>query len=473
MIDTYLSYRDSTSWVLETGYVTHVCNDFQKLTSKRKLNKGEVELRMENGARVVAIALGFVNLKLLFKDFISLEECHYVPCIVNNIISVSCLDKMGYTLIIKDKCCSIYLGSKLVVTAPLVNGLYLIDVSSYNIQMDVACQKSKQDVTKAYLWHCRLGHVGDGRLQKLHKDAYLGAFDYESFATCKSCIMGKLPKSPFIGIGEQAKGLLELIHSDVCGPMHVQARSGSFYFITFTDDFSRFGWIYLMRYKSEAFEKFREFKNEVEKQSGKSIKSLRSDRGGEHLSIEFSQFLKDNGILAQLTPPYTPQTNGVTERRNCTLLDMVRSTMSFSKLLISLWGYALEIVARVLNILPIKSIASTPYEIWKGKKPDFSYFRVWGCPAHVKKHDTYKLELRTKLCRFVGYPRKMIGYYFYRPEEQSIFVVKRVIFLEDEYLFRRDSGSKVVLEFLDPNTNATSLDKNSVLKNLQVQRGTA
>ena len=134
---------------------------------------------------------------------------------------------MGYTLIIKDKCCSIYLGSKLVVTTPLVNGLYLIDVSSYNLQMDVALQKSKHDVTKPYLWHCRVGHVGDGRLQKLHKDAYWGAFDYESFATCESCIMGKLPKSPFLGIGERAKGILELIHSDVRGLMPLQARSGS------------------------------------------------------------------------------------------------------------------------------------------------------------------------------------------------------------------------------------------------------
>ena len=114
-------------------------------------------------------------------------------------------------------------------------------------------------------------------------------------------------------------------------------------------------------------------------------------------------------------------------------------------------------------------LASTPYEIWKGKKPDFSYFRVWGCPAHVKKHDTDKLESRTEFCRFVGYPKETSGYYFYRPEEQSIFVTKRAIFLEDEYLLRRDSGSKVVLEeVLDPNTNATSLDENSVSESLQV-----
>ena len=166
MIDIYLSNRDSASWVLDTGCTSHICNDSQRLTSKRKLRKGEVELRMGNGARVATVALGVVNLKPPSGDYLSLEECHYVPSIVKNIISVSCLDKMGYTLIIKDKCCYIYLGSKLVVTAPLINGLYMIDVSSWNLQMDVALEKSKQGVNEAYLCHCRLGHVGDGRLQK-------------------------------------------------------------------------------------------------------------------------------------------------------------------------------------------------------------------------------------------------------------------------------------------------------------------
>ena len=199
-----------------------------------------------------------------------------------------------------------------------------------------------------------------------------------------------------------------------------------------------------MRYKSKAFEKFREFMNEVEKQSGKSIKTLQLDREGEYLSTEFTQFLKDNGILAQLTSPYTSHMNGVPKMRNCALL--VRSMMSFKKLLISLWRYALEIAVRVLDVLPRKSVAPTPYEIWKRKKPDFSYFRVWGCPAHIKKHDASKLESRTQLYKFVGYPRETIGYHFYHLKAQSIFIVKWAVFLEDEYLVRRDSMSKIVLE---------------------------
>ena len=98
----------------------------------------------------------------------------------------------------------------------------------------------------------------------------------------------------------------------------------------------------------------------------------------------------------------------------------------------------------------------------KGKKPDFSYFRVWGCPTHVKKHDIDKLELRTESYRFVGHPKGTSGYYFYRLEKKSIFVTKRAVFLEDEYFFRRDSRSKFVFEeILYPDTNATSLGESS------------
>ena len=104
--------------------------------------------------------------------------------------------------------------------------------------------------------------------------------------------------------------------------MSVHARGGFVYFITFIDDYSQYGYLYLMRYKSEAFEKFKEFKNEVEKQLWRSIKALRSNRGGEYLSQAFLDYLRDNGILSQWTLPYTPQYNGVAERRNRTLLDM-------------------------------------------------------------------------------------------------------------------------------------------------------
>ncbi|KAL4367551.1 hypothetical protein GQ457_05G023190 [Hibiscus cannabinus] len=158
--------------------------------------------------------------------------------------------------------------------------------------------------------------------------------------------------APFSGKGERASDLLGLIHSDVCGPMNTKAGGGYQYFITFTDDFSWYGYIYLMRHKSEALEKFKEFKNEVQNQHGKGIKALRSDRGGEYLSQDFDELLKECGIVSQLTPPGTPQWNGVSERRNRTLLDMVRSMTSHTDLPTSFWGYAFETAAFTLNRVP-------------------------------------------------------------------------------------------------------------------------
>ena len=131
---------------------------------------------------------------------------------------------------------------------------------------------------------------------------------------------------------QRAKEVLELVHTDVCGPFKIEARGGYSYFITFTDDLSRYGYLYLMKHKHESFEKFKEFKAEVEKKTGKGIKTLRSDRGGEYLSTKFYEFLKEQGIVTQLTPQGMSQLNGVSERRNCTLLDTVRSMMSYTDL---------------------------------------------------------------------------------------------------------------------------------------------
>ena len=112
---------------------------------------------------------------------------------------------------------------------------------------------------------------------KLHQDGLIHSFGLESFETCESCLLGKMTKAPFAGHGERASDLLGLIHTDVYGPISSIARGGYQYFITFTNDFSRYGYIYLMRHKSKSFEKFKLFKNEVQNQLGKNIKTLRSD----------------------------------------------------------------------------------------------------------------------------------------------------------------------------------------------------
>lgn len=178
-----------------------------------------------------------------------------------------------------------------------------------------------------------------------------------------------MTKRPFNAKGRRAQELLELVHMDVCGPMSTQAKGGYEYFITFIDDYSRYGYVYLMRRKSETFEKFKEFRTEVENQLGKCIKAIRFDRGGEYLLGDFKNYLTQNGIMSQLTALGTPQQNGIAEIRNRTLLEMVRSMMSYSTLPVSFWGYALKTAIHILNLVPSKSIPNTPKELWNRRKP--------------------------------------------------------------------------------------------------------
>ncbi|KAL0367129.1 UNVERIFIED_CONTAM: Retrovirus-related Pol polyprotein from transposon TNT 1-94 [Sesamum radiatum] len=167
-----------------------------------------------------------------------------------------------------------------------------------------AQNKRKMDNQEnAQMWHARLGHISQDRIKRLVDSKSLEVDDLDHIPACESCLKGKMTKKPIVGQSTLASGLLDLINSDVCGPLNTQARCGFSYFITFTDDHSRYGYVHLMRYKSEAFGRFKEFRLEVENQTGRKIKTLRSDRGGEYLSGEFLNYLKENGILSQWTPP--------------------------------------------------------------------------------------------------------------------------------------------------------------------------
>ena len=141
--------------------------------------------------------------------------------------------------------------------APLLSGLFLLNLDRDDTHVhNTETKRCKVDNDSAtYLWHCRLGHIGVKRMKKLHTDGLL-----ESLDACEPCLMGKMTKTPFSGTMERATDLLEIIHTDVCGPMNIEARVGYRYFLTFTDDLSKYGYIYLMKHKSETFESSKNFR---------------------------------------------------------------------------------------------------------------------------------------------------------------------------------------------------------------------
>ena len=159
----------------------------------------------------------------------------------------------------------------------------LLNTEMFKVEKPKTKRQKISPENETYLWHLRLGHINLDRIDRLVKSGPLSELKVGTLPVCESCLEGKMTKRPFTGKGLRAKEPLELIHSDVCGPMNVKARGGYEYYVTFIDDYSRYGYVYLMQRKSETFEKFKEFRAEVENKLGKTIKTLRSDRGGEYL----------------------------------------------------------------------------------------------------------------------------------------------------------------------------------------------
>ncbi|GJZ32376.1 retrotransposon protein, putative, ty1-copia subclass [Tanacetum coccineum] len=274
------------------------------------------------------------------------------------------------------------------------------------------------NLDSTYLWHCHLAHISKKRIEKLQQEGLLRSTDDELFDQCVSCLSGKMTRKSFPHRPERATDLLGIIHTDVCGSLRHVSRQCASYFIILTDDYSRYGYVYLLKHKYEVFETFKVFKNEVENQLGKTIKALRSDR------------------------------------------DMVRSMMNLTTLPLSFWDYALKSATRILNMVPTKKVDKTPYELWYGKVPNLSYLKVWGCETLVKWDTPEKLQQRSVKCIFIGYPKETMSYYFYFPPENKIVIARYAEFFEKNLITQEVSGRAIDLEEIqDEDTSPSKITR--------------
>ena len=240
---------------------------------------------------------------------------------------------------------------------------------------------------------------------------------------CRECIQCKQTKPKFKElIPTKATAKLGVVYSDVCGPIQVETPSGNRYILTFINDLTRKMWIYLIKRKSEVLSVFRKFKSMVERQSGSNIKILRSNGGREYAAIEFSGFCEKEGIVHEFTPPYTPEHNGAAERRNRTLLNMVRCMLKTKKVPNFLWGEAASAATYVLNRSPTRRLKlMTPEEAWTGVKPDVSHLRIFGslCYKHVPDPLRRKLDDKSTPQVLIGY-HETGGYKLYDPNSEHV-----------------------------------------------------
>lgn len=256
----------------------------------------------------------------------------------------------------------------------------------------------------------------------------------QSDGVCTNCLMAKQTRKSFpTQTNYRAKLALELVHADLCGPISPATTGENRYFLLLIDDYSRWMWVYMLKSKDQAMLMFKRFKAHVEKGTDKRVKMLRTDRGGEFCSQEFKNFCDDHGIARQYTAPYTSQQNGVVERRNRTVVAMGRSLLKQMELPLVLWGEAIRHAVYLLNRLPTRSMNErTPYEAWKGEKPNISHVKVFGCLAHMKTTGTHirKLDDRSRVVVHLGNESGTKAYRLYDPESNSILVSRDVVFEE-------------------------------------------
>ena len=197
----------------------------------------------------------------------------------------------------------------------------------------------------------QLGHIGRDRMARLAREGLLGSLTKVDLQLCEPYLAGKAYRKPF-GTIKRVSQPIELVHSDICGPMNKKARHGASYFLTLIDDYSRYSYVYFLSHRHEALDCFKSFVAEVENKHEKGLKTFRTYRRREYFSDQFKELCEEKGILRHLTIPRTLQQNGVAEMRNKTFLDMTRSMMVQANLPISFWGDALLTVAYILNRVP-------------------------------------------------------------------------------------------------------------------------
>ena len=219
-------------------------------------------LHVGNGATIAVHAHGNLELCLPSGLNLYLNNVYYVPTLTRNILSVSLLKQSAFNYQFMNDNLHVFKNGIFYFEARPINGIYEINLdckSKDNSIYNISDKRGRSDLNQTYLWHCRLGHINKNRISQLQKSGLLKANDNKSFDICESCLCGKMTKSRFSRTSERASDLLGIIRIDVCGPFRVSSRYGDKYYITFTDDFSRYGYVYLMKHKSEAFEMFKLF----------------------------------------------------------------------------------------------------------------------------------------------------------------------------------------------------------------------
>ena len=436
-------FTTSITFYIDSGSSEHIVNEIPSFIKFVPLNPPkQLNLADKNAKGLEAISEG--SLKIITNlNLKGILKVLYAPNARFNLLSIKRLQEININTKFENNQVILYKNANEIIATgkseknELYKITFQIDLTFYK---QMSSPKGANDF-QAYamvlkptfeLWHKRMGHLNYDSINKLITNNIIsGTGQKGEEVMCETCILSKQTRKPLAKAKERKVEPLEIVYSDVCGPMQTITDKKEKYFVTFIEAFTHYTTTYLLVHKSEVFSKFKEFEAQIILiLKGKGIQKVYCDNGGEYISKEFQEYCKSKGTELHYTIRDTPALNGVAERMNRTLIEKARALLLESGLPKMYWGYAILTATYLLNRSPTRALENnkTPYEMIKGEKPNLSYIKLFGCLAYAKRLKTDKFDEQSDKCILVGYVHN--GYKLINLKTKRLMIVRDVIFNE-------------------------------------------
>ena len=473
---TATTYGDITKydWLLDSGTTSHICTIREAFTEFHPVKE-----TLNGVGKQGADVLGRGNITVKFecdgKEFIHrLSNVLYTPSAPNCLLSLSRIDDAGGKVDFEKGKCWIRDKKGMVIgEGEKHQRLYLLRGRAILQEKEQANYASTRKLTWDQ-WHHRYGHISITTLQQLEREGLVSGLSIDQSSipskTCEACTAAKQTHKPFPQEAENRSEIPgERVVSDVWGPARVMSIGGWKYYISFGDDSVRYVTALFLREKGDAPIRIKEHAIKIKQRFGKGLTYLRVDNGKELVNDEVRKFCAEEGITIETSAPYSPSQNGIAERFNRTLIELVRAMLIAKELPTFLWDEAVSHATYIRNRSPTKALkGKTPYEAWTGKKPDVSHFREFGSDVWILDEDKNRSKLapKSKKMVFVGFMEGSKAVRYWDKKMRNIKVSRNFAFNENEELreleVREVPGLQAEGESRDETPSQTTSDKTEI-----------
>ncbi|CAN1291668.1 Retrovirus-related Pol polyprotein from transposon RE2, partial [Linum perenne] len=351
--------------------------------------------------------------------------------------------------------------------APLLRGRNKDDV--YELPEDVGTIRMAMVTTRTSdkSWHQRLGHPSTKSMTSLIRSHHLPVLKTPGSTFCDACLSNKSHKLPFSVSTLTSSRPFDLLFSDVWGPTPKPSIDGFQYYLIFVDHYTRYTWFYPLRKKSDVLQVFLEFRKMVENYFSTTIRRLYTDGGGEFVKLR--HILNSHGITHLLTPPYTPEHNGLAERKHRHIVETGITLLHQANLPHIFWSFAFATAVYLINRMPSSALRGTiPFQTLFNISPNFHKLRIFGCLCYpwLRPYSSSKIDPRSRPCLFLGYSHQQSAYKCLDPVTKRIFLSRHVVFVEDKFpgfITNMHAGPNILETLIHATTPSIALLPKSVV----------